>query len=741
MMTFSSPYFFSLLSGQFSTLSWAWFVVYFGLIAGGKDPQSNDQSHQEHLTTLINTLEQHNIDSSKITVFWADGDSSEPDRLLPPTQNDSAFWVVENTPWEGWFEPELLLANTRWDNVKTYPAKRSALRQWLKSISAVIQPNDSIVIAVTDHGAPDPQGGWQTAIELWGERLKVGELYQDLQLLPSEVTIQLWMSQCFSGGFARLATMDSRVCGAFSSATKRPAYGCFALPTADGVKGHFMTFNRGLEQSGRLDYASRWTVEHDQTPDTPHLSSDAFVRRIVRERSEALGILEGHLIDGALPPLQSLTTDQQHIVKSITNTSLRFNLGLTNSYTRVSDLIKQVTELQYSLETWHTQWKSLLNEAKLRLLKKATIDAFTQTTKSSRRRQKRAKLKGWIKKGLRQGKEGRRGLLRDLYQKLTRSERLLDQLKTIEASLWRIATLYAGLSAKSILTPHDFKLWREMKRCEAKAILTSHYTPHRRRKRQKDNTQITSSFQTMSEMRAEIESLRPGYLAFQYRERSRASKLEVRSIDYGSPLWAIDLQVGDSIELLDGEKLRYPGQVREMVALHPVGEWINIKRRRGLKQRSIHVPVVGAPLSPPPPKRGEPIPPLLLDPILDEEKLDYLISGGRPTLLYFWATWCQECLRVAPKLRRWAKKHDIQVLAITAEDPHLVRAVNSSSPLPFTILHDRSREASRLFSADLQVKQAPIFIYLDVERRFIERGVGMGDRGPKTIELLFEDGR
>ena len=67
-----------------------------------------------------------------------------------------------------------------------------------------------------------------------------------------------------------------------------------------------------------------------------------------------------------------------------------------------------------------------------------------------------------------------------------------------------------------------------------------------------------------------------------------------------------------------------------------------------------------------------------------------------------------------------------------------MKAVNASAPLPFTILHDRGREVSRLFQVDLQARRAPVFIYLDVERRFIERGIGYSDRGPQQIEQLFE---
>ena len=56
---------------------------------------------------------------------------------------------------------------------------------------------------------------------------------------------------------------------------------------------------------------------------------------------------------------------------------------------------KQITEQIYSLETWHAQWKNLLYEAKLRLLKQAPIDAFTQKT-SSKKISKRAGCRGGL---------------------------------------------------------------------------------------------------------------------------------------------------------------------------------------------------------------------------------------------------------------------------------------------------------------------------------------------------------
>ena len=715
-----------------------WFTVYFALIAGGRDPISNEQSHQEHILGLISSLEQRQVSSDQITLFWADGLEPGVDRRLPEPRTDPLSWVTTGTPWEGWMEQAPLLANTTWEGIETRPAKRSALRSWIKELSPKLKPHDVVFFAVTDHGAPDPTGGWRTSIELWGEQLNVDELYQDLQLIPSEVHIQLWMSQCYSGGFAKIAAMDQRVCGAFSAAANRPAYGCTTFPTQRGMQGHFTTFTEALSKVGRLDFASRYTAEHDETPDTPHLSSDAFARRIVSERSEALGIPADHLVDHALPRSGALNPSQREITQSITQTALRFNLGLVHSYSRAIQLSKEVNTLIYALEAWRAQWLALTHEARLRLLHTAPIDGLTQEKQKRRRRSQRVRLKRWIKRALKRGEEGRRGLLKDLYGRLNRAERLLDQLKTVEASLWRIATLYISLAAKQILSSHDAQIWERMRSCEARPAITPIMPFASHSPRGDDTTRISPSLPPLSELRAEVESLRPGYLAFRYRERSRAKLLEVRGVDLGSPLWAVDLRTGDTIDMVDGGRLTYLGQMKEEVALHPVGEPLKIRRRRDGKARTLHVPVVGMPLSPKPPQKGDLIPPLLFDPIQEDNPIDHLMTGGRSTLLFFWATWCKTCLSITPQLKRWAQQHNIQVLAVTAEDPHLVKAVSQSTSLPFPIFHDRGREATRLFGADLQTLDAPVFVYLDVERRFIERGVGMGTHGPNQIELLFE---
>ena len=716
-----------------------WLNLFVALLAGGGSPERNNQSHLDHLVSLQNLLEAKGISTHRLTIFWADGIDENADRRLPDPATDLRAWMVDNTPWSLWFEHTPIVADTRWDHKAVYPAKRTELRAWLKRLKGRLKPGDTLLIAVTDHGRPDPKGGWRTSIELWGEEYGVESLYEDLQILPQGVKVMLWMSQCFSGGFAQLATMDSRVCGAFSATASRPAYGCFSLPSAKGRDGHFMYMVRGLERTGRLDLASDWTSERDDTPDTPHLSSDAFLQELIFARAEALGVPLSHLVDASLPALKTLTDEQVLLAQVITNLSLRFGLGLVHSYSRATALLEEVQDLQYMLDAWMAKWSHLLQEAKLRMLAHAPVDGSAPELISDRRRG-RLRLSRWLKRALRRGSEGRRGLLKELKQRVERGQRLMDQLHTLQAVLLRLSGLYMRLAVEGLLSDHDLKLWKKIRGCESTPILPGIARQKQgRHKVQKDAPPWDHAARSLSELRIEVEALRPGHLALHYRERPRSKKVEVTEVDYGSPAWSIDLKRGDFIEEVEGRRLEYSGQLKEQVALHPVGEVIKIKRRRELRARMLHVPIVGTPLSPAPPKRGEQIPSLHLDPIFEGEQLDYLFTGGHPSLLFFWATWCDECLRVAPQVQAWALKHNLQVIAITDEDPNLVRAVLSTTPLPFPSLYDRGREASRLFHVNLQLSRKPIFVYLDAERRLIERGTGFGERGPARIELLFED--
>jgi len=723
-------------------LSSLWLIALrVALIAGGANPEANDHSHLLHLQALKDSLESMGVPSDRVTVFWADGVDEALDRRLPGPGPDAQLWATTHTPWQLWFERPIALTDTRWQHPDVRPARRAALRGWFQELSPKMKPGEQLLIAVTDHGRPDPSGGWKTSIDLWGETWSVPQLYEDLKLIPKGVTIQLWMSQCFSGGFATLSTLDSRVCGAFSAEPSRPAYGCFSSQEGakggEALRGHFVELLKGFKGEARLDLASDYAMEHDDTPDTPHLSSDAFIRRLAQERAEAMGVPVSYLIDAGLPSTKALSPERRGWARRISQISVRYGLGSVHSSTKARELYEELQKLQYTLSAWHAKWAQLTLEAKLRLLTEAPVDG-APPKEIARRRRGLIRLKRWLKSALKRGREGRRGLLRELYERQLKSERLMDQLFVLEAATLRIEALYMRLAAESLLNPHDLELWERMRRCEAKPIAQGSGRAPRRRRLSREP--VAKGLSPLVELRAEVEALRPGSLGLMLHERSSGKRATVTDIAYGSPAWLYDLKPQDQITSVDGRRLSYEGQLREQVALYPVGESISLKRkRRGARERLLHVPVIGAPLSPAPPKPGDQVPPLPLEPIYEGESLDYLFVGGRPSLLFFWATWCEACLRAAPQVQRWAKRHDLQVLAITSEDPNLVRAVMPKSLLSFPTLYDPGLEASRLFHVDLQRTQAPIFVYLDVERRFIEQGVGLGEEGPAQIEALFND--
>jgi thiol-disulfide isomerase/thioredoxin len=715
-----------------------WCALKVALIAGGGQAIDNDHSHLNHILSIFKVLESQGVASEDIQIFWADGTDESVDRRVPDPHPSSLAWIAQDTPWAFWFEHTPRLADTRWESKHVLPAKRHALQTWLQSIKSKMNTQDQLWMIVTDHGRPDTQGGWKTAIELWGETWSVDQVYQDLQILPKTIQISLWMSQCFSGGFAHLATMDSRVCGAFSSEANRPAYGCFSLPNQNEKIGHFMHMVSGLKQSGRLDVASDWSSEFDMTPDTPHLSSDALIKRLTQARAEALGVPISHLVDIALPNMSILNTQEQDIIKSITRIAIRFNLGLVHSYSQVVTLSKEIQTMTYTLDAWLSKWKQLLHSARLRLLSQSPIPAEAPLKKSKKSRGKR-RLKKWLKSAQRKGLEGKRGLLSELRQKVIRGEYLMDQLYTLEAVTIRLRHLYMRLASKNLLNPHDYQIWHRIRTCEKRSLWKTNKKKKKRSHTKQDIPSISPVFPSLSDLESEVATLRPGHIAIQYKEKPRSKKIQVSEVGYGSPAWTIDLKKDDFIESVDGRRLAYSGQLEEQVALYPLGEMLSIKRRRKRSSLLLHLPVVGVPLSPAPPRRGEQIPPLNLSPILEQDHLDDWLTGGRPVLLFFWATWCKECVRIAPMVHAWALKHDLQVIAVTAEDPSLVRAVLKSSAMPFPVLHDLGHEASRLFRVDLSQAMSAVMVYLDVERRLIEQGIGWGQKGPQRIEALFED--
>jgi thiol-disulfide isomerase/thioredoxin len=111
-----------------------------------------------------------------------------------------------------------------------------------------------------------------------------------------------------------------------------------------------------------------------------------------------------------------------------------------------------------------------------------------------------------------------------------------------------------------------------------------------------------------------------------------------------------------------------------------------------------------------------------------------LETAPSPTLLWFWAPWCEYCNQEAPDLEAFAKEHgdEVQVVAIGgADDPEngLAFAEEHGLRTP-TMLFDVPESAFDAY----KVKATPTAILLDDEGRERKRWVGEVDPN----ELLAE---
>lgn len=89
--------------------------------------------------------------------------------------------------------------------------------------------------------------------------------------------------------------------------------------------------------------------------------------------------------------------------------------------------------------------------------------------------------------------------------------------------------------------------------------------------------------------------------------------------------------------------------------------------------------------------------PLLLERLDAGGKADLGDSRGRVVLLHFFATWCEPCRPEMASLARLAARFpDLAVLAVSVAEVNVrVERFFSEAPVPFPILMDRDRRASR----------------------------------------------
>ena len=343
------------------------------LINGGGTREENFASHLAHLRELSAHLLATGLARDRITILSSDGDHPTAD-FAKRGESPEGFWQLEGTHLEPHLAEPLQFENSAIPGLPLRPATRSSLGGWLRGARAHMRAGDTLLIYVTDHGQIDERDPLRNEITLWGKRegINVRQLAAQLVQLPAGVRVVTIMSQCFSGGFARLQEVVPRdrtrpdawsgpVCGYFASPADRPAYGCYPESSSGDRMGHAFTLIDALASKGRLPEVHAQVLLADQSPDVPLRSSDQFLAEVLTGAAAAARLAVEPFADRLLSDAHG--TAAAAVVAQAAQVARAYDLPGPLNLTTLGAQIDQLATARERLNTQQTLWVDALADA------------------------------------------------------------------------------------------------------------------------------------------------------------------------------------------------------------------------------------------------------------------------------------------------------------------------------------------------------------------------------------------
>ena len=102
------------------------------------------------------------------------------------------------------------------------------------------------------------------------------------------------------------------------------------------------------------------------------------------------------------------------------------------------------------------------------------------------------------------------------------------------------------------------------------------------------------------------------------------------------------------------------------------------------------------------------------------QELSLAALRGRPTLVYFWATWCGVCEHVDPNVASVARDHQVLTVAVNSGRPSAIAAWMQERGLEMPTVGDPSGVLARAYG----VRAFPTSFWVDGEGQIQNREVG-----------------
>jgi thiol-disulfide isomerase/thioredoxin len=687
--------------------------TYAVLVNGGGRPEVNYQSHLQHVQGMVELLEANGMRREDITVFSGDGSDPALDLATRERSTEADYWLIpQYTP----LRPPIVFVNSAVDGIQLQAARKDTLRAWFDTQGAGLRHGDTLLFYVTDHGHRNDQDLANNTIVLWGEELSVTELREMLGGLDPRVRVVMLMSQCYTGSFANAifkgpgATLpEGNVCGYFASTAERPAYGCYPENKGKDGVGHSFTFMQALQPLGGFPEANRRVLVTDSTPDVPHTSSDFFLNQLLHQKAEQAGKDPNGYIDEQLAEAWRNRGAWEPDIRLLDRIGLAFGSFSARSLAELDEQSRALPELSKQLDLYAQRWKQALESLKAENLK-LFIDAHPawgprldpaalNGLDATLRRALAGELLGELVPFTKAATDRYQRLL-SLKQKADEASAASYRVEVRLGTVLRMRSLLTNVAGRQYITaratPEERAAYERLHACENLTL--------------NDNPAVASAaqleapkpFPPLADEQRTVEAVMPAWMGITYAPLSEAQQKKydtqngavmTRTIFPDSPATVAGLQVGDIITGPPRSPFAEPNQVREWTMRSEIGKPERLAIVRDGKPLLITLRPGPYPLElpklPGPPQVGSTAPPVMVDLLKGPKRL----ADSKPRLLFFWATWCSICKTALPEVLAFSEARDVEIVAISDEEPTVVRDFLKSyaEPFPSIVATDRNR--------------------------------------------------
>lgn len=704
------------------------------LVNGGGKKQLNFQSHLTHVRALVDLLQANGAAPGDIAIFSSDGADPEPDLATRARPDDSGeAWLLP--PRAAQLLRPIHFVDSSVDGYTLHPATSEALRAWFTTEGASLRAGDTLLLYVTDHGEQNKSDPTNNNIVLWNEKLSVEQLRELLATLDPGVRVVMLMSQCFGGSFANTIfasgaglTTSGRQCGYFASSADRPAYGCYPENLGrDGV-GHSHRFFEALQLVGRMPEAQQRVLVSDDTPDVPNTTSDFYLQQLLAADAQRQNQSPTDVADAYINQAFRDRARWEPEIRLLDRVGSTFGMFSPRSLAELDLQTRILPQVSEQLRTYADRWEDALDS-----LKEQNFERFLAANPAWKERLSAKALAELPPAGREQlGNElatalgaftaadaatnDRLALLRERSDAASKAAYRMEVRLGVVLRMRAILTQIAGrVYLAEHGTPAERETYAALLACEDVNFVAE---PAVASAAQLDPP---AAFPALDDDRRVVQAVMPAWMGIQFkpltdtqreREQRTAGAVTVMTVYPESAAAKAGLEVGDVILGPPGAPFEEPHQVREWTMRREIGEPAPIEvARNGHVQEIVLKPEpypIKMPELPGPPKVGSPAPPLAR---VSAYRGDQTLGAGKPRLLFFWATWCLPCKFSVPEVLAFAKARDVEVIAITDEEPEKLDQFfkERGEPFPATVALDPYRAAFQAYG----VSGTPTFVLVD----------------------------